>query len=82
MKHYILYSSKECCLCDDAMGILNEFGAGKRFHVEKVDIYKDKSLLIKYRVRIPVLKDEENGRELGWPFTLSSLSDWIAELEL
>lgn len=82
MKHYILYSSKECCLCDDAMALIEQIKAERAVTVSKVDIYQDKALLIKYRTRIPVLKEEggtekSESRELGWPFSLETLREWL-----
>jgi len=78
MKHLILYSSKDCCLCDDALHLLEQIKLEFPLAVDKIDIYQDKALLIKYRVRIPVLKDENTESELGWPFTLGSLRHWLS----
>lgn len=82
MKHYILYSSKACCLCDDALALIEQIKAERAVTVSKVDIYQDKALLIKYRTRIPVLKEEggaeeSESRELGWPFNLETLREWL-----
>ena len=79
MQDYILYSSKDCCLCDDAMELLARFGSEQAFSLRKVNIYEDKSLLIKYRVKIPVLKDVNTGEELNWPFDMDSLRTWAEQ---
>jgi hypothetical protein len=42
-----------------------------------VDIAEDLTLLERYGVRIPVIKDA-TGRELGWPFDTAQLKAFLA----
>lgn len=80
MKELILFSSKECCLCDDAIDLMARSACQKRFTVKKVDIYTDKQLLVKYRTKIPVVKDSSAQAELGWPFDQSRFENWFKSL--
>lgn len=79
MKNLVLYSSKDCCLCDDAMSLLQPCLEGGHCTVDKKDIYQDKGLLIKYRYSIPVLQHLDSGAELSWPFNADDLQRWLAE---
>ncbi len=81
MRNFILYSSEDCCLCDQAMVVLAECKQDLYFDVKKVDIYRDKSLLVKYKFSIPVVKDASSSSELAWPFTAIKFKQWLAELE-
>lgn len=78
-----LYSSPECCLCDDAMLLLDECRSEEActIDVTKKNIYEDKSLLVKYKFNIPVLKKIGLSRELKWPFDRAQLIAWLKELD-
>lgn len=73
-----LFSGPECCLCDDAMRLLKASVVIENISVEKKDIYTDKSLLLKYKLDIPVLRCDRSGEELKWPFDRASLDEWIS----
>lgn len=77
MKELILFSSQECCLCEDANELMAQSAFKDRFIVKKVDIYTDKQLLVKYRTRIPVVMESSSHAELGWPFDLSHFERWF-----
>ena len=51
----ILYGKKECCLCDDAMEILQKVNASLPFDLEKRDISDDGELLERFGLKIPVI---------------------------
>ena len=53
------FTGPQCCLCDDADELVRQSSMYEHYHL--------------YAVRIPVLKREDNGAELGWPFTLDEL---------
>lgn len=72
-----MYSSPECCLCDDALKVFESIGAGVKWGIEKKNIYTDKGLLIKYRYTIPVLHILGTDAELNWPFDELILSQWL-----
>lgn len=71
-----LFHTDGCHLCEQAWTLVEQAGLGAR--TRRCDILDDEEWLGAYRVRIPVLRDE-SGRELGWPFTLSALRDWVAQ---
>lgn len=75
-----LFSSSDCCLCDDALKIIESLSSEKKLRVDKVDIYQNKSLLIKYRVSIPVVKHADSDSEIRWPFDLEQFSNWLKSL--
>ncbi|WP_440223713.1 glutaredoxin family protein [Dokdonella sp. MW10] len=61
----LLYQRDDCCLCDEALGIL---AAARAPAFESVFIDGDDALEARYGIRIPVLHDAASGRELDWPF--------------
>ena len=59
-----LYGTRYCHLCERAEALLRE----ARLQVEYVDIAEDDALLERYGLRIPVIRRNDNGAELDWPF--------------
>lgn len=57
----ILYSKKNCPLCDKGQDILEEIKQEISFDLEVIDIYQDDEWLEKYQLMIPVvcIGDEE-----------------------
>ena len=51
----ILYGKKECCLCDEAMEILQKVNMSLPFELEKRDISGDRELLERFGLKIPVI---------------------------
>jgi glutaredoxin len=68
-----LYTTAGCHLCEHAEEILYDLSV--RF--EAVDIADDPSLIERYGVRIPVLRDDA-GQELGWPFDGTAVQRFLA----
>ncbi len=68
MIELILYSTTGCHLCEKAIEVLQVALQGQSCMLEEVDIANEDALLEQYAVRIPVLKNPENGKEIGWPF--------------
>lgn len=60
----VLYGTTFCHLCEQAEAVLQAVGVA----AEHIDIAEDDVLLEKYGVKIPVVKREDTGAELGWPF--------------
>ena len=71
-----LYSTQDCHLCEQAADLLKQVTA--KFDLEHVDIAGSESLVEKYGIRIPVIRNE-SGKELGWPFDLGTLENFIRE---
>lgn len=76
----VLYGTIGCHLCEEAAGLLRELLADRPFDaiVRDVDIADDAALMDAYALRIPVLHDVENGRELDWPFPPAELHALLA----
>lgn len=69
MMRLILYGTTFCHLCEQAEAVL----LAAEVSAEHVDIAQDDELLERYGTRIPVLRREDKGEELGWPFDASAL---------
>ncbi len=72
----ILYQRDDCMLCDEAVALL---AAAHAPDFESVWIDGDAELEARYGVRVPVLRDGESGRELGWPFDAAALRVFLAD---
>ena len=70
-----LFQRDECPLCDEAHLVLLEAG------VEDFDpiwIDGDLGLEALYGDRVPVLRREDSGAELGWPFDAARVRGFLA----
>lgn len=65
----VLYGTTHCHLCEQAETLLQSVGV----EAEHIDIAGDDALFEKYGVRIPVVKREDTGAELGWPFEVTAV---------
>jgi glutaredoxin len=73
MADLILFGTEGCHLCEEAEALLVQ--AGLSF--ETRDIIDDEQAQQRYAVRIPVLLNSETGQELGWPFDVQQLSEFV-----
>ncbi len=69
-----LYGTTFCHLCEQAGALIQAVGV----EAEHIDIAEDDALLEKYGVRIPVVKREDTGEELGWPFDEHAMKRFIS----
>jgi len=69
-----LYQRDDCPLCDEAYEILAAAGVPG---FEPVWIDGECALEARYGTRVPVLR-RDDGSELDWPFTVSSLRAFLA----
>lgn len=78
-----LYTTAGCHLCEDAQAMLQYLIKNDpRFNSIKlnlVEIANDDQLVETYGVRIPVLTNKQ--QELGWPFELEQLENWLVHLQ-
>ncbi len=74
---FLLYSTLGCHLCDQALAIVRP-QLSSYSDIQVVDIADNEALFDLYGVRIPVVKHEGSGREIGWPFSESEFSEWLA----
>jgi glutaredoxin len=61
----ILFQRDDCPLCDHALALL---AAARAPDFDSVWIDDDAGLESRYGARVPVLRDEDSGSELDWPF--------------
>ncbi len=77
---YILYHTDGCHLCDLAMDLLEQVKVEQSsLEYRLVDICDDEALAEAYGTRIPVVKQQETAKELGWPFTAEQLIAFIGD---
>lgn len=69
-----LYQRDDCHLCDAALDVLAQAGVPD---FESVWIDGDPALEARYGERVPVLRDEARGRELGWPFDVAAVRGFL-----
>lgn len=72
--HLTLYQRDDCHLCDLALDVLAQARAPE---FDSVFIDEDEALEQRYGARVPVLRDEDGGRELEWPFDTGTLAAWL-----
>jgi len=70
----VLYQRDECHLCDLAIDVLAQARAPD---FSSVFIDNDNALEAKYGERVPVLREEESGRELDWPFDAARVRTFL-----
>ncbi len=73
----ILFGTSGCHLCEQAEDIVN---ACVPDGVETVDIAEQEQWQERYAVRIPVLYHPETKQELGWPFDLAGVEEFIGRI--
>ena len=76
-EHLLFYTTVGCHLCDQAKAIYQATLNPDFFWVETVDIANSDALIERYGVRIPVIRHEPSGRELGWPFGPEELVEFL-----
>lgn len=72
-----LYHTLGCHLCDLAQSLLVPFADAQQISLQRVDIADQDDLVERYGVRIPVVRREDNERELGWPFGTEDIDAFI-----
>ena len=72
----ILFQRDDCHLCDEALAALARARAPD---FASVFIDDDAALEATYGARVPVLRDEDDGRELDWPFDEASLRGFLRQ---
>lgn len=77
MNRLIFYTTVGCHLCEHAAVVLKEFSeqpSAPQFDLDEVDISTDEQLVELYGIRIPVVKNSANEKEVGWPFGVEGLA--------
>lgn len=74
----MLYTTAGCHLCEDALELLHQArSAGHQIEICEVEISDSESLMVAYGVRIPVIRIDDREAELGWPFDLATLNQFL-----
>lgn len=71
-----LYQRDDCHLCDLALALLAEARAPE---FDSVFIDDEPDLEQRFGLRVPVLRDEDRGVELDWPFDAGRLLEFLGE---
>lgn len=75
MPRLTLYLRDHCPLCDQALDVLAQ---ARSPDFDSVWIDGDDALEARFGTRVPVLRNEDDGRELDWPFALDALQAFLA----
>jgi hypothetical protein len=70
----ILFQRDHCLLCDQALAVL---AAARVPEFETRWIDDEAALEARYGTRVPVLRDDADGRELGWPFDAAAVRAFV-----
>jgi hypothetical protein len=70
----ILYQRDDCHLCDLALEVL---AVARVPEFDSVFIDEDDALEERYGMRVPVLRREDTGAELDWPFDQEKLRAFL-----
>ncbi len=74
MSDLILYQRDDCHLCDLALAVL---AAAHAPDFESVWVDDGAELEQRYGTRVPVLRDQVDGRELDWPFDAAAVRAFL-----
>lgn len=70
----LLYQRDDCRLCDEAVALLASVRAPE---FQSLWVDGERALEDRYGARVPVLRDEDSGRELAWPFDAGALRRFL-----
>ncbi|MGB1737956.1 MAG: glutaredoxin family protein [Pseudomonadales bacterium] len=79
MRTLTFYTTAGCHLCEQAAVLLAEVQQSQALLINPVDIADSDRLIERYGIRIPVVRLEASGRELGWPFSIADLVGFLNE---
>ena len=72
----LFYTTSQCHLCELAEALLVT-PMPEPIPVDVVDIAQSEELVERYGTRIPVLRRNDTGEELNWPFTRDELLTFL-----
>jgi len=75
MTKYAFYTTEGCHLCEQAWELVSAQGLMNK--MTQVEIIHDEADIARYGIRIPVIKNNETDKEIGWPFDSIELADFI-----
>ncbi|WP_166269361.1 glutaredoxin family protein [Marinobacter caseinilyticus] len=71
------FTTSHCQLCDLAEALLVQTPLPEPVPVDAIDIAQSEQLVAQYGTRIPVLRREDTGAELDWPFDQVQLLNFL-----
>ncbi|WP_100641444.1 glutaredoxin family protein [Alteromonas facilis] len=71
-----LFTGPGCHLCDDAMQVINSLER-RELIIQSKNIRDDHELYHRYAVLIPVLRRDDSGSELRWPFNTEDVEQFL-----
>ena len=74
-----LFGTAGCHLCEVALELLHATLNPEYFDIWEIDIADSDTMIEQYGVRIPVLRRDQDGTELNWPFGVDELIGFLAE---
>jgi Glutaredoxin-like domain (DUF836) len=82
MSRLLLLGTTGCHLCEQAETIVNEaLTDSSDFILEYIDIAEFDNWQHQYALRIPVIFHPETQNDLGWPFDLKHVTQFISGLK-
>ena len=72
----VLYQRDYCHLCDQALAVVAQARAPD---FDSVWVDDDEGLEARYGTRVPVLRDNRDGRELDWPFDADAVRQFLTK---
>jgi glutaredoxin len=73
-----LYTTLGCHLCDEALAMLKHLQAHeKSLILAEIEIADCEKLMAEYGIRIPVITADNSEGDLGWPFTIEELTQFL-----
>ena len=72
----LLYGTSACHLCELALQLVTAEVA-QDWALQQVDIAASDALFERYALTIPVLRREDTGAELHWPFDRDALGEFL-----
>jgi len=76
------YTTVGCHLCEEALVLLHALqeqvhDQGRPLQISEVDIAASEALMAEYGVRIPVISSDSSTGDIGWPFSLEELKQFL-----
>lgn len=78
MQKLILYTGTDCHLCDIAKSMLAQGSHLLSWELAQINVKEQREYFHQYGARIPVLQRVDNQSELGWPFDIKQLGDFLS----
>ena len=73
-----LYTTLGCHLCGEALAMLKILQAHeKSLILAEIEIADSEKLMAEYGIRIPVITADNSQDDLGWPFTIEELTEFL-----